>query len=192
LGGEAKKSHPKRLLMEAAPRGGGLAEGGGGKPKQRSSEVIRRIHEETERVKRRLNESASQDHGSDTSSQQGRSRSPVSTPQRKAKSPADSFTDTYVQNYKRNNQQPPQQRLQHHHHHHHHHQFDTVSRGTEAALDLPLRIAPEPSVGAYFEDPVPANQMSTHLKSEHEAFKAKYVDIFVGCNSNSLQIELAQ
>jgi hypothetical protein len=167
--------------MEAAPRGGGSAEGGGGKPKQRSSEVIRRIHEETERVKRRLNESASHDHGSDTSSQQGR-RSPVSTPQRKVKSPAESFTDTYVQNYKRNIQPPPQQRQQHQQQ-----QFDAVSRGTEAALDLPLRIAPEPSVGAYFEDPVPANQMSTHLKSEHEAFKAKYVDIFVGCTSHSIQ-----
>jgi hypothetical protein len=36
---------------------------------------------------------------------------------------------------------------------------------------LPLLI--EPSTGSYFEDPVPANQMSSHLKSEHEAFKAR-------------------
>jgi hypothetical protein len=31
----------------------------------------------------------------------------------------------------------------------------------------------DPSTGSYFEDPVPSNQMSSHLKSEHEAFKAR-------------------
>jgi hypothetical protein len=31
----------------------------------------------------------------------------------------------------------------------------------------------EASTGSYFEDPVPANHMSSHLKSEHEAFKAR-------------------
>jgi hypothetical protein len=33
----------------------------------------------------------------------------------------------------------------------------------------------EASTGSYFEDPVPANQMSNHLKNEHEAFKARCV-----------------
>jgi hypothetical protein len=33
----------------------------------------------------------------------------------------------------------------------------------------------EASEGVYYEDPVPTNQMSTHLKSEHEAFKARCV-----------------
>jgi hypothetical protein len=42
-----------------------------------------------------------------------------------------------------------------------------VSRTTAAALVI------EPSTGSYFEDPVPAHQMSSHLKSEHEAFKAR-------------------
>ena len=37
----------------------------------------------------------------------------------------------------------------------------------------PLNI--EPSTGSYFEDPVPARNMSNHLKSEHEAFKARCV-----------------
>jgi hypothetical protein len=36
----------------------------------------------------------------------------------------------------------------------------------------------EPSESSYFEDPVPAqNNMSDHLKSQHEAFKARYVTL---------------
>jgi hypothetical protein len=37
----------------------------------------------------------------------------------------------------------------------------------------------EASEGVFFEDPVPARNMSSHLKIEHEAFKARYV-IFIG------------
>jgi hypothetical protein len=37
--------------------------------------------------------------------------------------------------------------------------------------ELPI----EASTGEFFEDPVPANQMSNHLKTEHEAFKARCV-----------------
>jgi phosphatidylinositol 4-kinase len=38
----------------------------------------------------------------------------------------------------------------------------------------------EPSTGSYFEDPVPANHMSSHLKSEHEAFKSRLIDEVLG------------
>jgi len=38
----------------------------------------------------------------------------------------------------------------------------------------------EPSDGVFYEDPVPTNQMSTHLKSEHEAFKARLIDEVLG------------
>jgi hypothetical protein len=40
----------------------------------------------------------------------------------------------------------------------------------------------EPSTSSYFEEPVPAqNQnMSDHLKSQHEAFKARYVNDDIG------------
>ena len=73
---------------------------------------------------------------------------------------------------------PPQQQQNNHHHQNHHpvqvsaphriHQH----RQQEKAPELIL----EPSTGSYFEDPVPANQMSNHLKNEHEAFKARYVE----------------
>ena len=48
-------------------------------------------------------------------------------------------------------------------------QSDPTSKGLPTAASLAI----EASTGGYFEDPVPANQMSSHLKSEHEAFKAR-------------------
>jgi hypothetical protein len=40
----------------------------------------------------------------------------------------------------------------------------------------PYLIETAPSTSNYFADPVPARQMSSHLKSEHEAFKARYAN----------------
>jgi hypothetical protein len=37
----------------------------------------------------------------------------------------------------------------------------------------------EKSSRSFFKDPVPANHMSSHLKSEHEAFKARYVSCVI-------------
>jgi guanyl-specific ribonuclease Sa len=50
-------------------------------------------------------------------------------------------------------------------------------RPDPSSKDLPTAasLVIEASTGGYFEDPVPANQMSSHLKSEHEAFKARCV-----------------
>jgi hypothetical protein len=39
----------------------------------------------------------------------------------------------------------------------------------------------EASEGVFFEDPVPARNMSSHLKIEHEAFKARYVLFYWRC-----------
>mmetsp|Transcript_28768 Transcript_28768/g.81140 ORF Transcript_28768/g.81140 Transcript_28768/m.81140 type:complete len:1026 (-) Transcript_28768:71-3148(-) len=42
----------------------------------------------------------------------------------------------------------------------------------------------EPTESAHYEDPVPANQMSSHLKSKHEAFKARLIDDVLGTRAD--------
>ena len=127
-----------------------------------TSEVLQRIQLETERVKRRLNSScdsvsAASSFDNDDNLASGNGGTPYSS-----KSTGNSFKDQYLENYHKQQQQNRGRG--------NHQGVEVVARGgREAAPEYLV----EPSSGFAFEDPVPSNQMSTHLKSEHEAFKAK-------------------
>ena len=124
-----------------------------------TSEVLQRIQLETERVKRRLNSSCDS-VSADSSIDNGDNiflgnRGEQTNPNRSA---ADSFSDKYVQNYQQQQKGRGYQQG-----------VVDIERSREAAPEFII----EPSSGNIFEDPVPSSQMSNHLKSEHEAFKAK-------------------
>jgi hypothetical protein len=71
----------------------------------------------------------------------------------------------------------PKERQEEQFNNNHHPSFEvTAPNGTVEEVSPNHRELPiEASTGSYFEDPVPANQMSNHLKNEHEAFKARCV-----------------
>ena len=124
-----------------------------------TSEVLQRIQLETERVKRRLNSSC--DSGSAGSSFENGDNSILGNGGEQTtsnRSAADSFSGKYGQNYQQQQKGRGYQRG-----------VQAIERSREAAPEFLI----EPSSGNIFEDPVPSNQMSNHLKSEHEAFKAK-------------------
>ena len=151
---------------------------GGG---ESSTEVLHRIQLETERVKRRLHSAdsgASVDSSFDdidhrSGSKNSNSRSPEkssgypshSAPRHvnhnihhqnhnsnKARTPVESFSDKYIENYRRGQQG-----------------VEVVPNGKQVGPEYEIEL----SAGNLIEDPVPSNQMSNHLKSEHEAFKAR-------------------